>query len=491
MYCDYPEFCGGGGGGSGPAAMAAEVHYNTAADDISSDGDRQTQVYQTDYFGAPHAWALEEPTEGFDSEEGSNQDFSRRIASFIAGLQTGEPMAVGQDAGDSAVDLEPSNPTYEPGSPTHTATEVEASMALPPPGLHAVPEPLTALPPPGLQAVPGPSSQATSTGDGSASTGAAGSSVETLLALPPPGLQAVPEQAGGIDIVAVEAGIAAAIYGAGPEVKGVGEAGGSDCYLSSMAESDSRGDGQQADALTTATLRDVPMELSLAGDKVVAAPLPAQPFAGTVLNVMAPEFALVATTAIEEVQPPPMWTAPPAKHVPMHLVAAVIHPKAQSSAAADDEASAPADDEADISLTATGQDIFEPPRVPADRGRYKPPPAALDAAMLRPCNLILSQPKAKHQRVDPNPPPRVDAKPAASWFALPAPTPLQDTPPIAPPQARPPTAPPQATPPTARARTSRTPPPVPPWWRRNRGNTSPGSDDSPQENEGRARTKSC
>ena len=96
---------------------------------------------------------------------------------------------------------------------TPTATEVEASMALPPPGLHAVPEPLTALPPPGLQAVPGPSSQAASTGDGSASTGAAGRSVETLMVLPPPGLHDVPEQAGGIDIVAIEAGIAATISG--------------------------------------------------------------------------------------------------------------------------------------------------------------------------------------------------------------------------------------------------------------------------------------
>ena len=357
-------------------------------------------------------------------------------------------------------------------------------MALPPPGLHAVPEPLTALPPPGLQAVPGPSSQAASTGDGSASTGAAGRSVETLMALPPPGLQAVQEEAGGIDIVAVEAGIAA-IYGAGPKVKGVGEAGGSDCYLSSMAESYSRGDGQQADAQTTATWR--------AGDKVVvAAPLPDQSFAGTLLDVLAPEFALVANTAIEEVQPPPMWKAPPAKHVPMPLVAAVIHPKAQSSAAADDEASAAADDEADISLTATGQDIFgryKPPRVPADRGRYKPPPAALDAARPRPCNLVLSQPKAKHQRVDPNPPPRVDAKPAAIWFAMPAPASPQATPPIAPPQATPPTAPPQATPPTARA--SHSHPWTHPWRRRNRGNPSAGSDDSPQENEGRARTRSC
>ena len=475
MNCDFLEFSGGGGGGRRPAA-AAEVH-DLAAEDSSSDGDRQTQVYQEDYFGPPHA--------GPTSAEASNQDFETRITSFIMEME----LETGQDARYVAVDLEPSSPTYEPSSPTHTATEVEASMALPPPGLHAVPEP--PLPPPGLQDVPGPSSQATSTGDGSASTGAAGRSVETLMALPPPGLQAVPEQAGGIDIVAVEAGIAAAINGAGPEVKGVGEAGGSDCYLSSMAESYSRGDGQQADALTTATWRDVPMELSLDGDKVVAAPLPAQSFAGTVLDVMAPAFALVATTAIEEVQPPPMWTAPPAKHVPMHLVAAVIHPKAQSSAAADDEASAAADDEADISLTATGQDIFEPPRVPADLGRYKPPPAALDAAMLRPCNLILSQPKAKHQRVDPNPPPRVDAKPTASWFALPTEAPPQATPPIAPPQATPPKAPPQATPPTARARPSRSPPPVPPWRRRNRGNPSSDSDDTPQENDWRARTWSC
>ena len=40
------------------------------------------------------------------------------------------------------------------------------------------------------------------------------------------------------------------------------------------------------------------------------------------------------------------------------LAAAVIPPKAQSSAAADDEASAAAADEADMSRTATGQDIF-------------------------------------------------------------------------------------------------------------------------------------
>ena len=391
-------------------------------------------------------------------------------------------MAVGQGARDVAVDLSPSSPTYEPSSPTPTYTEVEASMALPPPGLD--------LPPPVLQAVPGPSSQAASTGDGSASTGAACRSVETLRNSPPPGLQAVSEEAGGIDIVAVEAGIAA-IYGAGPKVKGVGEAGGSDCYLSSMAESDSRGDGQQADAQTTATCRDVPMELSLAGAKVVvAAPLPAESFAGTLLDVLAPEFALVAKTAIEEGQPPPMWNAPPAKHVPLPLVAAVIHPKAQSSATADDGASAAADDEAEISLTATGQDIFgrdKPPRVPAHRGQHKPPPAALDTARPRPCNLILSQPKAKHQRVDPNPPPRVDAKPAAIWFAMPPP---QATPPIAPPQATPPTETPQATPPTTRAR-SRYPWTVHPWRRRNRGNPSADPDDSTQENEGRARTRSC
>ena len=471
MFCDFPEFCGGGGGGSGPAA-AAEVH-DIAAGDTSSDGDRQTQVYQEDYFGPAHAGALEEPT----SAEASNQDFSTRITSFIMEME----LETGQGAHDVAVDIEPSSPTYEPSSPTHTATEVEASMALPPPGLHAVPEPLMALPPPGLQDVPGPSSQATSTGDGFASTGAAGRSVETLMVLPPPGLQDVPEQAGGIDIVAVEAAIAAAINGAGPEVKGVGEAGGSDCDLSSMAESDSRGDGQ----------RDVPMELSLDGDKVVAAPLPAQSFVGTLLDVQALQFALVAEPTIEEVQPPPMWTAPPAKHVPMHLVAAVIHPKAQSSAAADGEASAAADDEADISLTATGQDIFEPPRVPADIGRYKPPPAALDADMFGPCNLILSQPKAKHQRVDPNPPPRVDAKPTASWFALPTEAPPQATPPIAPPQATPPKVPPQATPLTARTRTSRSPPPAPPCRRKNRGNPSSGSGDSSQENEWRrARTTS-
>ena len=223
---------------------------------------------------------------------------------------------------------------------------------------------------------------------------------------------------------------------------------------------------------------------------MVAAPLPAQSFAGTLLDVLAPEFALVAKTAIEEGQPPPMWNAPPAKHVPLPLVAAVIHPKAQSSATADDGASAAADDEAEISLTATGQDIFgrdKPPRVPAHRGRYKPPPAALDTARPRECNLILSQPKAKHQRVDPNPPPRADAKPYANWFPMPPP---QATQPIAPPQATPPTETPQATPPSTRARIR-----YPPWglppWRKKRGNPSADPDDSTQGNEGRARTRSC
>jgi hypothetical protein len=247
LYCDFPDCGGGGGGGSGPAAMAAEIHYNIAAEDTSSDGgivdDTQTQVYEKEYLHGVgpqgHAGALEEPTD------------------------------VGQDACDVAVDIDSSNPTPEPRTPTPTAIEtaiaVETSMALPPPGLHAVPEPLTAL--------------------------------------PPQGLQAAPEEAGGIDIDAFEANIAAAIDGAGPKVGDVDEAGDTDSALhSSMAESYSRLAGQQADALTPATWFGGPMELNLVGEEVVvAAPLPAQSSVGTLLDVQAPQFALVAEPAIEEV----------------------------------------------------------------------------------------------------------------------------------------------------------------------------------------------
>jgi len=293
LYCDFPDCGGGGGGGSGPAAMAAEIHYNIAAEDTSSDGgivdDTQTQVYEKEYLHGVgpqgHAGALEEPTD------------------------------VGQDACDVAVDIDSSNPTPEPSTPTPTAIEtaiaVETSMALPPPGLHAVPEPLTFLTPPGLQTVPEPSSPTPT----AIETAIA---VETWMALPPPGLHAVPEpltalppqglqtapeEAGGIDIDAFEANIAAAIDGAGPKVGDVDEAGDTDSALhSSMAESYSRLAGQQADALTPATWFGGPMELNLVGEEVVvAAPLPAQSSVGTLLDVQAPQFALVAEPAIEEV----------------------------------------------------------------------------------------------------------------------------------------------------------------------------------------------
>ena len=91
-----------------------------ARDDSSDGGIVDEKVYEYEYNGGvmgymSHAEALEEPTEGFDSEEGENPDGDRWNwnARWVMDPATGRPMAVGEGARVTDVDIEP---TYYPKS---------------------------------------------------------------------------------------------------------------------------------------------------------------------------------------------------------------------------------------------------------------------------------------------------------------------------------------------------------------------------------------
>jgi hypothetical protein len=135
--------------------------YDMARDDNSSDGgivdEKVLGLYEYEYNGGvmgymSHAESVEEPAEGFDSEEGENPDGDRWNwnARWVMDPATGRPMAVGQGARDTDVDIAPTTPT-----PTGIERETSDMLltALPQPDqLQADPEPPagsdTALPMP-------------------------------------------------------------------------------------------------------------------------------------------------------------------------------------------------------------------------------------------------------------------------------------------------------------------------------------------------------